>query len=205
MVPPLVNISYEACRAECDRTKCFGFCFQIPETQPAAVEKCYIKNVSHFSPADLSNSNHCQGSSSPSNCPFNIYRTSGDIGTYWDRVLSDLASTVPLLGTPGTPPLSRPGAWAYPDMLEVGRLKNFSESKTHFGAWAVMSSTLILSFDLRVPAVMEAMWPIISNRDVIVDVIVVNERWAGSPSSRLAVTGAANGNASNSPLKRGPV
>jgi hypothetical protein len=36
------------------------------------------------------------------------------------------------------------------DMLEVGRLHNFSESRTHFGAWAVMSSPLILSFDLRV-------------------------------------------------------
>ena len=52
-------------------------------------------------------------------------------------------------------------------MLEVGRLKNFSESRTHFGAWAIMSSPLILSFDLRVDDVMDAMWPIISNRDVL--------------------------------------
>ena len=39
------------------------------------------------------------------------------------------------------------------DMLEVGRLKNYSESRTHFSAWAVMSSPLILSFDLRVDKV----------------------------------------------------
>lgn len=79
-------------------------------------------------------------------------------------------------------------------MLEVGRLKNFSESRTHFGAWAVMSSPLILSFDLRDEAVMSAMWPIIANRDVI----EVNQRWAGSPGRRLAVTGAVNGNVGNS-------
>ena len=30
-----------------------------------------------------------------------------------------------------------------------------------------MSSPLILSFDLRVTTVMDAMWPIISNRDVL--------------------------------------
>jgi hypothetical protein len=31
--------------------------------------------------------------------------------------------------------MSRPGGWAYPDMLEVGRLHNFSESRSHFAAW----------------------------------------------------------------------
>ena len=43
-----------------------------------------------FDPADLSSSGHCTGISSPSDCPYNIYRTSGDIGTYWDRVLANL-------------------------------------------------------------------------------------------------------------------
>jgi alpha-galactosidase len=90
----------------------------------------------------------------------------------WDRMLSNLGSTVPFLGAhgKGKPALSRPGAWAYPDMLEVGRLKNFTESRTHFAAWAVMSSPLILSFDLRVDKVLDDMWPIISNRDVYVHI-----------------------------------
>ena len=107
-------------------------------------------------------------------------------------------------------------------MLEVGRLKNYSESRTHFSAWAVMSSPLILSFDLRVDKVraltacllslracrcvllsreavlrwqvMDAMWPIISNRDVL----AVNQRWAGHPGTRLGYTGAVNGNVGNS-------
>lgn len=117
MVPPLNNTSYAACKAECERLSCFGFCFQSPQAQPAHVERCYIKNVSHFSAADLSSSNHCKGTTSPSDCPYNIYRTSGDIGTYWDRMLSNLGSTVPFLGTADTPPLSRPGAWAYPVSL----------------------------------------------------------------------------------------
>ena len=61
--------------------------------------------------ADLSNSGHCKGTSTPSDCPYNLYRTSGDIGTYWDRMLSNLGSTVPFLGSKVKKPLSRPGAW----------------------------------------------------------------------------------------------
>lgn len=81
------------------------------------------------------------------------------------------------------------------DMLEVGRLKNFSESRTHFGAWAISSAPLILSFDLRLDSVMNAMWPIISNRDIL----SVNQNTAaGWPGTRLSYTGAANGNVGNS-------
>ena len=47
-----------------------------------SVGLCYVKNVSHFQSADLSASGHCSGTSSPSDCPYNIYRTSGDIGTH---------------------------------------------------------------------------------------------------------------------------
>ena len=80
-------------------------------------------------------------------------------------------------------------------MLEVGRLKNFSESRTHFGAWAISSAPLILSFDLRVDTVMSAMWPIVSNRDVL----AVNQNTAaGWPGTRLSYTGAVNGNVGNS-------
>ncbi len=77
----------------------------------------------------------------------------------------------------------------------MGRLKNFSESRTHFGAWAISSAPLILSFDLRVDTVMTAMWPIISNRDVL----AVNQNTAaGWPGTRLSYTGAVNGNVGNS-------
>ena len=67
---------------------------------------------------DLSNSNRCVGTTSPSDCPYNFYRTSGDIMRHWRHVLLNLASTLRFLE--GDQPLSRPGAFAYPDMLEVG-------------------------------------------------------------------------------------
>lgn len=194
MRPPLLNTSYQACRAECEKLRCFGFCFESDELRPAQLPRCYVKGESHFQPMDLSSSNHCTGTSAVSDCPYNLYRTSGDIGTYWDRVLSNLDSTVPFLGDEQRAARSRPGAWAFPDMLEVGRLRNFSESRTHFSAWAVMSSPLILSFDLRVETVMTEMWPVISNRDVI----AVNQRWDGSPGQRLGYTGAVDGNVGNS-------
>merc|ERR1712216_221478 len=144
--PPLVNTSFKECKATCDKLDCYGICFQNEEPEPEHIALCYVKNDTnpppHLQSADLSNSGHCKGDEGVSECPYNFYRTSGDIGTYWDRVLSNLASTTPVLT--GDKPLSRPGAWAYPDMLEVGRLHNFSESRTHFGAWAIMSSPLIL-------------------------------------------------------------
>lgn len=110
-IPPLQNTTFEACRQACDNIGCFGFCFQDPDPAPThKLAICYVKNATHFQSADLSNSGHCAGTTDISDCPYNLYRTSGDIGTYWDRVLSNLGSTVPFL-TPKTP-LSRPGAWA---------------------------------------------------------------------------------------------
>jgi hypothetical protein len=68
-------------------------------------------------------------------CPYNLFRTSGDIVNLWDRVMSNLMSVVPFLEPDpkhgGSAPLSRPECWAYPDMLEVGRMPehNMAESR----------------------------------------------------------------------------
>ena len=61
----------------------------------------------------------------PGWCPYNWFRTSGDTVNLWDRVISNLMTVAPFLQPPkaapkGAAPLSRPGCWAYPDMLEVG-------------------------------------------------------------------------------------
>lgn len=64
--------------------------------------------------------------------------TKGSFGA----AMTNLAYTLPFLGQGGVhPPFpqdatvrSRPGGWAYPDMLEVGNLKNATEDRTHFGA-----------------------------------------------------------------------
>ena len=129
---------------------------------------------------DLSNSNHCVGTTSPSDCPYNFYRTSGDIQRHWNNVLLNSAASVRFLE--GDTPLSRPGAWAYPDMLEVGNLANATESRSHFSMWAVMSSPLILSFDLNDKKRMDESWPIITNRRII----QVNQVWVGHPGKRIA-------------------
>ena len=47
---------------------------------------------------DMSNANHCNGASTPSDCPYNFYRVSGDIGSSWGSVLTNLAYTLPFLG-----------------------------------------------------------------------------------------------------------
>ena len=44
-------------------------------------------------------------------------------------------------------PASRPGCWTYSDMLEVGNNLSPTESRTHFAAWAVTSSPLVLGFE----------------------------------------------------------
>ena len=55
------------------------------------------------------------------------------------------------------------------DSLEVGNFVgelNVSEARTHFGAWCVVSSPLMLSTDLEDEERMELIWPIISNTEV---------------------------------------
>jgi hypothetical protein len=79
--PPLNNTSFEACKAACDERQCFGFCFESDDPKPDHIGLCYVKNTTHLQPADLSSSGHCSGNVTPSDCPYNIYRTSGDIGT----------------------------------------------------------------------------------------------------------------------------
>jgi hypothetical protein len=62
------------------------------------------------------------GSACPSAnwCPFNWYRTSGDINSSPDSWYKNLQTVVPY--TQLDRPLSRPSCYAYPDMLEVAYL-----------------------------------------------------------------------------------
>ena len=128
-------------------------------------------------------------------CDFHMFRTGGDIRPNFDGVVSKLQRVVPFTNT--TPPISRPGCWAYPDMLEVGNFgwdatasaaaksRAFVESRTHFGLWCVTSSPLILGLDVSDEARVDAVWPILSN----VEALRVNQAWAGHPG-RLVVDAA---------------
>lgn len=108
-------------------------------------------------------------------CPFNYWRTSGDITNTWDSIFARIWTATGSFGV--TPPISRPGTWAYPDMLEVGRLPTWEEDRTHFGLWVITSSPLILGFDLNNKTTMDRVWPIISNKEAI----AVNQAWSGHP------------------------
>ena len=117
-------------------------------------------------------------------CPYNLFRTSGDITNLWDRVMDNLMSVTPFLSTSAKDPtpLSRPGCWAYPDMLEVGRMPehNVAESRSHFSAWAIVSAPLVLGFDLANEAKMKQAWPIVSNKEVL----GISQTWVqGVPSA----------------------
>jgi alpha-galactosidase len=137
----------------------------------------------------------------PDYCPFHMFRSGGDIGPSFGDIYAKLQYVRPYLAT--TRPVSRPGCWAFPDMLEVGNFDGplaFVESRTHFGAWCVVSSPLLLSTALADDATLDAIWPIVSNREAV----GVNQMWHGHPG-RLVLEGAgAGGGAWQCWAKAGP-
>lgn len=121
-------------------------------------------------------------------CPMNFFRSSTDIRPTFGSVLINLQSTSEYNGAG----LTGPGCFAYPDMLEVGVTKSQKEpecikwgqrgctldvveARTHFAAWCIVSAPIVLGNDLTDSKTMDAIWPIISNREAI----AVNEAWAG--------------------------
>jgi len=118
-------------------------------------------------------------------CPWHLYRTSGDVRASYASVVGNLATT----NKYAAQNLSRPGCWAYPDMLEVGCAHgpggahdpglSEAETRTHFGAWAIVSSPLTLSHDVNNATIMDKIWPVIANTEVI----AVNQAYAGHSGS----------------------
>ena len=51
-------------------------------------------------------------------CPMHLFRVSNDIKSNWQTIMTNAAATAPFADAEH--PMSRPGCWAYPDMLEVG-------------------------------------------------------------------------------------
>lgn len=105
---------------------------------------------------------------------FHMYRISRDIAPQFYSTMWNLQQMLPFLGEE---PLSRPGCWAYPDILQVANALSFHESRSHFGAWCVTSSPLVLGFNLTDTTAFEEVYPIISNKLAI----EVNQAWAGHP------------------------
>ena len=102
----------------------------------------------------------------PEYCPFNFYRSGGDNspsfhGGMWNMLGNQLA----FLEVTSPVPASRPGCWAYMDMLSIGAPQwgsglqkqaaargcppmTLQEEASLFAGWAITSSPLILSFDV---------------------------------------------------------
>ena len=178
------NITAQACLTTCTQSAaCKGVSFEgsTPEP-PGLVKRCYLKSAVHFIPYEASDSK-CTGETMPSDCPYNFFRVSGDINAKFQSMLDNLGATVPFLGNDS---LSRPGAWGYPDMLEVGKLKSPQEDRSHFGAWSIVSSPLVLGFDMSDATIMDKVWPVITNKEVI----AVNQAWAGSAGQLAAMLSA---------------
>jgi len=109
-------------------------------------------------------------------CPMNFFRISNDIGPNWPSIIGNLQQTIRFQDK--NHPLSQPGCWAYPDMLEVANgALTYIESRSHFGAWCVVSSPLILGFDLRDSKKMDSVWDIITNTEAL----AVSQSWVGHP------------------------
>ena len=108
--------------------------------------------------------------------PSNFFRTSGDIGGSWESMFENLQTVVRWqpwrtwqYGDDeyddwfAANVRTGPGRWAYPDMSVVGNLRNAAENRAHWAAWCIVSSPLILGFDLTDEEKMASTWPIISN------------------------------------------
>ena len=124
-----------------------------------------------------------------------LFRSSKDIRPSYGAIITNLLT----VDTYNSANLTGPGCWAYPDMLEVGVTApqppgalhhcatptvpcemNETEWQTHFSAWCIVSSPLILGMDLTDSGMLERVWPIITNREVL----AINEAWVGD-SGRL--------------------
>lgn len=63
---------------------------------------------------------------------------------------------------------------------------SFVEARSHFAAWCIVSSPLILSHDVNNATTTAAIWPIISNTEAL----AVNQAWAGFSGSVFAQAAA---------------
>jgi alpha-galactosidase len=141
---------------------------------------------------------NCNGTKMPSECPYNFYRSSGDTINTYERVWANVHSLLPFIDPPPTRTaashsiaLSRPGAWAYPDTLELGRMQSSGaalaaeEDRTFFGWYVITSSPLILGHNITDAATNDRIWDIVSNSEAI----AINQAWFGHAGALVKTWG----------------
>eukprot|EP00041_Stephanoeca_diplocostata_P026334 m.708418 g.708418 ORF g.708418 m.708418 type:complete len:1023 (-) comp22938_c1_seq8:248-3316(-) len=139
----------------------------------------------------------------PVHCPFNFYRSGPDNGPSFFGGMWNLHYwTTPFLNVTEPVPASRPGCWAYMDMLSIGApirgsaAKNatmshgcadmtLTEEASLFASWAIVSSPLILTFDVSNDTEVERLWPIVGNPLAL----SINAQFAGEAGRLLKQSG----------------
>lgn len=136
-------------------------------------------------PVRIENCHNSWPDFSTGSCPMNFFRTGGDIGPSMDSILTEAYSTIDAADL--LVPRSGPGCWAYPDMSEVGNFPpgptQHDEERSHWGLWCVISSPLILGFDMNDTEKMDRVWPLVTNADAL----AVSAAWAGHPGTLARV------------------
>lgn len=160
--------------------------------KPIVIQDCLDK---HPDGTPLPKSSHPKIDilNNPENCPFTYYRTGGDnFPSFLNGMKNSLIDSEPFLNVRSPVPASRPGCWAFPDMLSIGSTNvmrkefhekhpdcplhmSFQEEQTLFATWAIISSPLILSFDVTNDTELARLWPIIANEQAL----SINSQWAG--------------------------
>ena len=130
-------------------------------------------------------------------CPYNFFRTSIDGAPNFRSTIWNVYQTLPFLD------VSSPGCFAYPDMLTIGipapgyggssfiancngtRLSD-AEARAHFAAFAVLSSPLVLGFDVSSASERAAWAPIVTHASSL----AINAAWDGE-AGRLVAQSAA--------------
>src|SRR5262249_42047922 len=108
----------------------------------------------------------------------NIWRIGFDIAANWDAVTRLIDENANLYGYAG------PGHYNDPDMLEVGKLANVNEDRTHFALWAIMAAPLIAGNDIRSMSA--------ATRDILInaEIIAVDQDPLGIQGRMLSAPGA---------------
>ena len=136
----------------------------------------------------------------PASCAFNFYRSGPDNAPSFLGALSKVYHWLDdFLGVyVGGVAASRPGCFAYADMLSIGAPiagtaiytearsngcanMTLDEERTLFAAWSVVSSPLVIAFDVADDAVVARYWPIVTNARAL----AINAAWAGEAGRRL--------------------
>ena len=108
----------------------------------------------------------------------NVWRCCNDIDASWDTIVDRIDRNDMLA------PLVGPGAWADPDMLQIGNGQlTAAEQRAHFALWAITKSPLLLATDItRLSAAQIAL---VTTRGLI----QVNQDALGVPARKVAING----------------